>query len=172
MSNSKGKVYVFDIDDLHEATYPSDLDMSVRFHGGYYSWSTNNDDDSLGASFMLSSEEEFTSIRDLENTLSAEITSVTTTEDRDATIIDYICFDGDVIKAITYTIETDEKTLVVVERHYIEYEDKSQKPYEVDIYGHQADEYFYVRLYNLTERPSIEWLSQFGIREYVETSTS
>ena len=171
MSNSNGSVYVFDIDNLYEATYPSDLDMTLYFHGSSYSWRTNtDDDDSLGVSLSLTSEEIFASNRDLEDSLRSynEVTSVTSTEDRDATIIDYIRFDGDVIKAIIYTIETDEKTLVIVEEHYIEYENKSQNPYQVAIYGHQADEYFYVRLYNLTERPSVEWLSQFGIKEYVE----
>ena len=173
LSNINGRVYVFDIDDLHEATYPTDLDMTLYFHGGSYSWRTNkDDDDSLSVSMYFTSEEIFASNRDLEDSLrsskNTEVTSVTTTEDRDATIIDYIRFNGDVIKAIIYTIETDEKTLVIVEEHYIEYEDKSQKPYEVTIYGHEADEYFSVRLYNLTERPSVEWLSQFGIKEYVD----
>ena len=116
LSNINGRVYVFDIDDLHEATYPTDLDMTLYFHGGSYSWRTNkDDDDSLSVSMYFTSEEIFASNRDLEDSLrsskNTEVTSVTTTEDRDATIIDYIRFNGDVIKAIIYTIETDEKTL-------------------------------------------------------------
>ena len=67
-------------------------------------------------------------------------------------------------KYVSYTIHTGSKSMVVQER-YEEYHDGDTVPTEVLFSWVECGKYCYAVLYP-NERPSVEWLSQFGIQKY------
>lgn len=171
-----GKIYFLNIDELYEPVYPSDLNLTVECGGNYYNWRLTNNTDSVSFGMCPTSEENFSKLKDSEEYLRSfenkEVLSTTNTADRNATVVQYIDVYGNTVNKSYYIIETDEKTLIVQELVTVRQINESFFPYTVYIYGEQNGEYFYAVSYELNERPSVEWLSQFGIREYVETSAS
>lgn len=70
------------------------------------------------------------------------------------------------IKQIYYVITTSEKTLHIFETYDAA---SNVAPDSIDIPGEQQGEYFDVYISNFEERPTVEWLLEFGIKEYGET---
>ena len=167
-----GAILVCNLEKLYEPTYPADLNPTVRWHGYYYTWIFDGDISST--SFVMS----FNTYPDYPHAFylwhrspqsyrrynGDFIDSVTTTSDRNATVINYTTADNRTMQSVSYKIETGDKTLLVEERHDLTFE-----KYYVDIYGQQGDKYFQVINIEPTERPSVEWLSQFGLQEYIES---
>lgn len=96
-----------------------------------------------------------------------------TTSERNATIYDISTSAGD-FQFIRYSLSTASKTLVVDEIYRLRMNDESlatsaNTPYFITIYGIENGVHFVVELSELEERPSVEWLMSFGIKEYVPT---
>lgn len=67
-----------------------------------------------------------------------------------------------------YVIESDDKTIHVFEHAY----DIQQTSYEtIYLLIHQSQQYLFIQIDNLGEDPQTEWLSRFGVREYLETES-
>ena len=169
-----GAIRVCNLDKLYEPTYPADLNPTVRWHGYYYTWEFDSDVSSSSFVMSFNTYPDYPDAYELwhlgplayrrEN--ADIIKSVTTTSDRNATVIKYTTADNRTIKSFWYKIESGDKTLLVEERHDLTFEITFKK-YCIDIYGKQGDKYFRVINIETTERPSVEWLSQFGLQEYV-----
>ena len=175
--DDSGAVRICNIDKLYEPTYPSDFDtLSIKWHGYYYNYELFGNSFPNGLNMDLIPEKRYTINEDpiayYSNNLTngASITSVTKTSDRNATIIEYTTPDNRPIQVVWYRIETDSKTILVYETY--DPSKATDSLLHVELYGAQAGQYFEFFYLNPPERPSLEWLSQFGIREYVETSTS
>ncbi len=99
-----------------------------------------------------------------------ELISKTTSTDRNATIYEYIAPAG-TFKRVHYVITDGDKTLHISENYRIApppdatypVETSETVPIELNIYGSVGETYFSVRNYSLTARPSIEWLSAWGV---------
>lgn len=91
--------------------------------------------------------------------------SVTTEEDRNATVCVYDDKIGKPCKAIYYTISTEDHLLYVWEKYYTE--EDAHVPESVLIYGQRGTAYFSVVIWKIQTRPSVEWLSQFGLTPYL-----
>ncbi len=102
------------------------------------------------------------------DTVGVTDTSVT---DDGKTVIHYTTRNGELMD-IRYTLETDEKTLIVAERYRINVgyvENSDTIPSSIQIYCSNDDgACFYVWLYGFTAKPTEEWLSQFGMKLYVD----
>lgn len=96
---------------------------------------------------------------------------------RDAEVY-YFDFPGAQEKHVRYIIETEDKTLYVVEKYKLADKDSylgvvtqqypGTVPYFVNVGGIDGDIMFTATLYKPTARPSMEFLSQFGVTPYVE----
>lgn len=171
-----GAIFVCNLDKLYEPTYPADLNPTVRWQGYYYTWTFDGDISSTSFAMSFSAyldyhhhEDELWDFGPLDyRTANGDFVDyVTNTSDRNATVIEYTTADNRTIKSFWYKIETGDKTLLVEESH-----DLTFKKYYVNIYGQQGDKYFQVINIEPTERPSVEWLSQFGLQEYIESPAS
>lgn len=99
-----------------------------------------------------------------------ELISKTTTTDRNATIYEYITPAG-TFRQIHYVITDGDKTLHIRENYRIApppdatypVETSETVPIELRVYGSVGENYFSVSSYSLTARPSIEWLSAWGV---------
>ena len=168
----EGKIYFLNIDELYEPVYPLDLELTVECGANYYDWIFTNATGSKSiamnpnAGQYLSERETVEAyIKSLED---KDILSVTNISDRNSTVIEYIDGHGNEIKSIYYTIKTGEKNLIVIEKIYTNAVDKAGSRDYIEIYGEQREGYFTMIIYKTDERPSVEWLSQFGIKEYVD----
>ena len=171
----EGKLHFLNIDNLYEPIYPSDLKLTVKCMGRSYQWILTNSTGSKHISMsphmgQYRSERETVEayIKSLED---EEILSVTNISDRNSTAIEYIDGHGNNVKSIYYKIETGEKNLIVLETVYLNEISEDNKIYfkdKIQIYGEQSGNYFSFSIFKTDERPSVEWLSQFGIKEYVD----
>ena len=71
-----------------------------------------------------------------------------------------------------YKLEQGEKTLYIAESYrlkgyteYIKDRVSLEVPYQIIILGEQNNEYFYAFLHGEEQRPSIEYLLEFGLKE-------
>ena len=103
------------------------------------------------------------------------ITGQNATSDRFATV-----YYGDTgvakLKYICYELSTGDKTMYIQEEYLLESKNtpesvSSDVPSSIQFWGKQNGGYFQGTFFDFTERPSIQWLSQFGIVPY-ETSVS
>ena len=71
-----------------------------------------------------------------------------------------------VFKQVVYTVTQGNKTVTFVE----DYSDGAdqQVPGVIDFWGTDNGNYFYGRFENMTERPAVEYLMQFGLKPYEE----
>lgn len=93
-------------------------------------------------------------------------------EERNATVITYTTATADDhqrFKNVYYTIAAGNKELFVFEEYGA---DSDSKPHSIYLYGTEDGINYTVALEQLQERPSVEWLSQFGLRKYVETEVA
>ena len=93
-------------------------------------------------------------------------------EDRNATVITYTAKNYELIKEgkrVFYTIVDGEKEQFVCEEYSLS---TDEVPDTVWIYGTENGRNYCVAVINNQSRPSVEWLSQFGVREYVETEVA
>lgn len=100
-------------------------------------------------------------------------TQFTTISDRNASV--YYCertrYTGtiDTEKYIFYAIDVN-GTAYIVQEHYEEATDDLAS--RIYVYGYSNGFYFTATITGISERPSVEWLSQFGLREHVDTEVS
>lgn len=78
-----------------------------------------------------------------------------------------------VLKEVRYTLNVNGKTLIVNESYCLQMDDgivpvSETVPYTVNIYGTDNGVNFSMFLCDFTSRPTVEWLSQFGVEEYKE----
>ena len=81
--------------------------------------------------------------------------------DRNAEVVLYEAPDG-TRRAIRYALANG---VTVVETYFAPGGTSSAIPVTVELYGETDAAAFYAKLYELTERPTVEWLSRFGLSE-------
>ncbi len=104
------------------------------------------------------------------------LTSPKSVADRNATVYEYTTTRG-TFRVIQYEVTDGEKTLQVSEHYSLVYTEDAfgtdlpiseTVPNRINIFGTQDGKYFEVTLAFLAERPTMEWLSSFGLSEYVD----
>jgi len=106
-----------------------------------------------------------------------EIISQETVEERKATVTDFTTFAGR-LKDIRYLLNLTTANIYVSETYWVQMDDpylyeSETIPKFIGLYGTATDgAHFTGYITCLTERPTEDWLSQFGLREYIETEVS
>lgn len=155
-------IEVCDINSLYEAIYPNDITMKyIIYYGQTYSFALD------GGYISCLTQEAYHSKfdRDYNGTNLSDnivITSERTVDDRNAEELVYNYY-GTEIRRVRYSNETSHGTQYILEIY------REGVINGVYIFGTSNGAYYGVYMHDLEERPSIEWLSSFGLREYVET---
>lgn len=180
------RIQIVDTSRLYEPVLPEELEMvrggdediyvllgNEGYSSGFYS-------EKLHASFNVCSEEAYHSAYDNAWTERATDTSVnswiTQDSDRNATVL--TTNDTKTLrKWVKYEISDETKNLTVIECYSLS-DALQYELWRVNILGVQDGQCFYVTLHSRSnpekeyqvdyefERPSIEWLSQFGLRKF------
>lgn len=103
-----------------------------------------------------------------------ELISQETVSDRNATVYTYKTFAGKFL-SVRYTITGSGKTMYIDENYIIEWYRQDSPasvsdtvPHVIKVWCIDNGNYLYGGFREFTERPSVAWLTSFGLREYVE----
>lgn len=173
--NEDGVVQICDISSLHTALYPSTfIYQSIGWYGTVYFYTLSSGENGPKAVLNFVPHETYETdidfYRNFDELTKAEMISVSSDPDRNAVVYDYLNILGEESKMLVYTIGEGTEPLHIAECYRLEESDTV--PAYIKLYGQSKGKYFCVFLNQLQERPSVEWLSQFGICEYVETEAA
>lgn len=173
-TNPEGEILICDPNRLYECTAPEEFDLAyISWRGTFYTFVLTSKT-SRGAITCL---DEKDYLENLKNSYQSFLnqSSVTVTEqnsilDRSTTV--YYCQTSKAKrKYICYEISVKGKKMYVQEEYLLEnqYSDEmvsDKVPHSIQFWGTENGSYFSGYLYNLTERPSVAWLKQFGLVPY------
>ncbi len=174
--NSDKKIEVMDFKKVYEPIFPSDIiwDGSVKWYGKYYHPSFVKSDKFMYMTFSVQTSDIYQdslqrSKDSIHNNDLVTITDTVQTEERNATVYHYTTSSGE-FKSIEYVIETENGKIFVMEDYRLTTNNKDLPtsdtiPSSIDLYGDFGDRYFDCFITGLTERPSLAWLSCFGLDE-------
>lgn len=182
--NADGGIEIFNVDKLNECVLPSGMNVeyilwmarSYYFHvsgpgkitGGFYCVNKEVFDNDMNTQYRSFLVNEYLTV-----------TAQEFDEEREATVYYTANGSGGKSKYCCYEILEGTKRIVVEESYLLESATERGKGKESDMVPDQVtiwieDEvgYAFALLFGFEERPSVEWLSQFGLREYVETEVA
>lgn len=157
---------VIDLDHVYNATLPDELTVrGVDWEGPSYCFDFDDEDGVSGILRVLAKEDYATVFADGYETF-FERTGITVLSrenvaERNAEVILYETADG-TYRAIRYALANG---ATVVETYSAPGGTPLAVPDTVELYGETEAAAFYAKLYGLTERPTVEWLSKFGLQE-------
>ena len=163
-------VEICNINKLYEATYPENIAVEyIMYTGRGYSYELGNG--TIGYIHYLCQDDYESLFEDEYNfTIGGPgftVLSVEQVADRNAEVLRY---DNGILgmecRRVRYTNQTDHGIQYVLEVY------EGDTLSSIRIYGMNNGAYYSVFLHAPEERPSLEWLSSFGLREYVETEVS
>lgn len=180
ITDSKGRLPICDLTALIEPTYPSDfVYQTITWTGRSYTFSLDVNESivrgDLYADFQFKNQRDWKYSVDFYSNYEEQedsILKVTTEPERNAKVYYFTMFGDRGKKNVYYTIETGSKQLYIWEEYdemYSINRDPSV-PWKILIYGKQDETYFYVSMRDFKERPTVEWLSEFGVKHYVDTA--
>ena len=156
---------------LYQAVYPEKYEATMLVWKGLtYGWVFDNSYGNINyitkERFDYSYKQDFSDFTEMQTVSKTE-----KIEDRDSTVTYYTTVAGE-FKRVCYKLEQGEKTLYVAEKYCLEgYTDYTKNnvsldiPKSITILGEQENEYFRIYLSKLEQRPSEEYLLEFGLRE-------
>lgn len=180
--NEDGSIKICNVDKLIECIIPSDLEVEkVIWKGEPYSFSIRG---GPGPMFIqIVDEELYVSMMNSYHILydgTATITAQEFEEERSATVYFETTPTGAKRKLICYEINDGTKTIMIQENYDLWNSSEKNtgsevfdtKPGYIQIWIKDEIGYAYGYISGPEYRPSLEWLSQFGICEYVETEAA
>lgn len=159
-------IRIVDLDHVYDAVLPDELiSMGVEWEGPSYAFEFNDENGVFGNLRVLTKEDYETLYADQYTAFfdRAGITVLSrgNVADRNAEAVLYEAPDG-TRRAIRYALANG---VTVVETYFAPGGTSSAIPVTVELYGETDAAAFYAKLYELTERPTVEWLSRFGLTE-------
>jgi hypothetical protein len=185
--NEDGTIKICNVDELHECVFPINLDVGlIEWSGATYTYLFA--DGTLSGGMTVVDEERYVNNLDEGYKDFLEYDGIFTEEydtERAATIYNHVNGSGGKSRYVCYEISTANKSILVQEVYYqrsssdakesagskVTLEQEMELSY-IKLWIEEGDGYAFGTLLGLTERPSLEWLSQFGLREYVETEVA
>ena len=171
-----GRTILCDLSKLYDAYAPEQLgEKSITWFGNRYMFSFGDKEKELHCNMRIgfSNAEKEECIAQLMNFADASnftLLSTELVEDRNATVVTHISGVHDGIrerKTVYYTLKDSNKEVFVCEDYsYAE----DEVPYFIEMYGTENGMNYRVSFaVEGQDRPSVEFLMSFGVREYVET---
>lgn len=174
-ANADGTIDICDLDDLYECTVPSELGTkNIVWCGKYYYFNLINiSGRSVWGSIRCCDEDTFINNFSKEymgflSNPNATLTRQEEIDERSATIYYTTTATNAKLKYICYEIQEGDKHIFIQEEYLLEIEHdllktSSTVPLSISYWGTDGSGHFYGHLHDLSERPSVEWLSQFGL---------
>lgn len=159
-------IRIVDLDHVFDAALPDGLFVNcVEWEGPSYTFEFDDENGVFGNLRVLTKEDYETLYAD-QYTAFFDRAGITVlargnVADRNAEAVLYEAPDG-TRRAIRYALANG---VTVVETYFAPGGTSSAIPVTVELYGETDAAAFYAKLYELTERPTIEWLSRFGLTE-------
>ena len=158
-------IRIIDVDHVCDPLLPDDLFVGcVDWEGPSYAFEFDGRNVVSGILRVLTKEDYATVFADeYETFFDRETITVLSREnvaERNAEVVRYRTSTGEDYQAIRYALANGVK---VVEFYRVQKGTPLAIPEKVALYGESGDAAFQAQLYDLTERPSVEWLSQFGL---------
>ena len=190
-TDDKGRVLMPDLSALIEVSYPSEFkDQTISWRGKYYSFMLREKENSfvgMCADVDFPSQEEWEEKVDSfkhyydnpDEHTGIYLEKIAEELERNAKVYYTYGYAADEEKVtriyhkdVRYTLTLDSKVLYVREFYYRDHYLGTDPdiPYVVSIRGEQQGTYFTVSIRDMDERPSVEWLSEFGVKNYVHTA--
>lgn len=173
-----GRTILCDLSKLYDVYTPEKFDeQKILWKGNGYHFvllCTGSDFEGRMSNFISDSSKE-EAIEDLitcDSVVNFTLLSTEQIEDRSATVKIYTSetyYGVKDHKRVYYTIQDEDKEVFVCETYT---PSTDVVPSAVYIYGTETGKNYVVKLRNLQERPSVEYLMGFGYREYVETEVA
>ena len=188
--DSQGRIQIWDMNNLQQPTLPFDLVLgSVGLTGQRYvffvnsihadSVSSESPIQSAGSYFQCLMKESYDEYfkrkyEDFFEKKTVHLTSTTAGPDRNSTVYDYYTNAAE-LRQIRYVLTVGSKTLYVDESYILSIIDdllpvSDTVPSSIEIFGCDNGRYFHVYLSGFSERPSVEWLSSFGLTDFVKSN--
>lgn len=170
-----GRVQVCNFDNFLVPTAPAPLKLrNICWNGLWFTYILGCEGDNAVYTMLLDTKEQYEETIDFNANFASKTTctvhSQTIEEDRNATATYYTNALGQQSKAVYYTIGEDNNVIHILEDYVL-----NGEIYElayISLACSDNGKYFHYFSTTETERPSVEWLSQFGLREYVETEVA
>lgn len=165
-----------DPQNIYEPQMPSGFVVDcVYWEGASYGFSITTSSEIFGFVRNLTQEQyEYIYQNDFEEFFSRDTITVeeTIVTNDGKSVTTYTTRSGHLMQ-IRYTLYTGDKTVTVDERYRLDMADQSLEssssvPSVVRLYCAYSGVYYIVDLYGFTEKPSEKWLSEFGMKPYVE----
>jgi len=158
-------IRIIDVDHVCDPLLPDDLFVGcVDWEGPSYAFEFDGRNAVSGILRVLTKEDYATVFADEYETFfdreTITVLSRINVADRNAEVVRYRTSTGEDYQAIRYALANGVK---VVEFYRVQEGTPLAIPEKVALYGESGDAAFQAELYDLTERPSVEWLSQFGL---------
>ena len=183
--NESGEVITFDMNNWHTPTLPKNISVSsVNWRGSVYYFEIEVDDNS-GFGYIdyytYAKNSYDRHLSDFDSTFENDNVTITEhkrVDDGRGGEKNEVYFKSSItsLKKVRYTLIERNKTFVVDKLYHLAssnpYVQTSETiPQRIQICCVENDEYYVVRLYELTEDPSDSWLLDFGLTKYVEGNT-
>lgn len=165
-----GRIPIMDLSALTQASFPSCFDdVMVVWRDAEYWYTLRSFSEEIYGSLSecLSKDEwqeEVDSWCGFKDNEDIEVTGRTLDSERNAEIVSYRTKYGQYQEAY-YTIKNRGDEIHVFESYVLSEELELTS---IELYGHTNDHYFHAVIRDFTERPSLEWLSQFEMTDYEE----
>ena len=174
-----GRTILCDLSKLYEAYAPEQLgEKSITWYGNRYTFSFGDKEKELHYNMRIGfsntqKEERIEQLMTGADKRNFTLLSTESAEDRNATVVTHISGVYDGIrerKTVYYTLKDSNKEVFVCEDYsYAE----DEVPYFIEMYGTENGMNYRVSFaVEGQDRPSVEFLMSFGVREYVETEVA
>lgn len=165
--DSNNNVLICNPNKLYDVTLPEDVTArAIHWFGDTYNFLLGGHGSLVFTDKVW--HDEYAKRHDIEAG-KAEVISVNMIPDRNAKEVIYVSLMGQPRRMVTYSYTSGTKTITVAERYNL---DESETiPNNISFWGCCDGAYFTGYVYELTERPSFEWVTAFGLTPYVETET-
>lgn len=167
-----GRIKICNLDNLYAPQFPTTLgEYSVVWDGDSYTFFITNAEIQINILSKEAFDAEVDSQNNFEKNTKFKILAKSVESGRNATVYTYYDHRSKhQMKRVFYMISGDSGTIYADELYDLTL--SNTLPISVHIIGSDNGVHFRVAFQRPKERPSVEWLSQFGLREYVDTSIS
>ena len=157
-------ILIFDPDQVFDAVLPNEMTVGgVVWEGPAYTFEFD-DGQSVSGNLRILTPKDYAKVfaSEYEHFFDRQesVLSRENVADRDAEVVFYRTVTGNTFQAVLYTLPNG---VFVFENYSAPEGSPEAVPVWVALFGDCGDAAFQAMLFELTERPSIEWLSQFGL---------
>ena len=157
-------ILIFDPDQVFDAVLPNEMTVGgVVWEGPAYTFEFD-DGQSVSGNLRILTPKDYAKVfaSEYEHFFDRQesVLSRENVADRDAEVVFYRTVTGNTFQAVLYTLPNG---VFVFENYSAPEGSPEAVPVWVALFGDCGDAAFQAMLFELTERPSVEWLSQFGL---------